>query len=235
MLGGQLGILLRARHGGDLKMQRRALARLPAAVVLQEPFENGPRLGEATGHTHAVGESQAQPTLGRNHGHGPFQDGNRPSHVAKSVLAQREGFLGARHHGGDVIDLRAKSRQHAQQRFVVRGFAVQAGEHVPQRDRLGILAEGAFERGHGAMALASAEIGLRQLHHGHSPLGWRARGHALLQPVRGEKRLAGGLVQPRQRLHGRGIATQLDDHLVSTDGASVVAQLLLEERGGLAP
>ena len=117
----------------------------------------------------------------------------------------------------------------------MRCLAMQAGEHVPQGDRLGILTQGALQRGDGPMALAAAHVGLRELGHGLAPFGRRAGGHALLQPVRGEKRLAGGLVQPRQRLHGRGIATQLDDHLVSTDGASVVAQLLLEERGGLAP
>ena len=65
VLGGQLGVLLGPRHGGNLQVQTRALTRLPPAILLQQTFQHRPRFGQSAGHAQAIGQRQAKdPLLG---------------------------------------------------------------------------------------------------------------------------------------------------------------------------
>jgi len=54
---------------------------------------------------------------------------------------------------------------------VVASLTMQACQHGPQRACLGIFAQSAFKCGHRAMALATFQVGLRQLGYGRALLG----------------------------------------------------------------
>ena len=190
VLQGQLGVLLGARHLRNLMMEGGPLARLTAAVLLEHPLQDRARISQTTRSAQAFGQGEAQAAISRRNSQRPFQHRHCPLRAVQMLLADRQGFARTGHHRLGVDQLGATVGESPRQGLPALGIPVQLGEQHPKLVGSRVLHQCALQRGQGAMALASRDVGPGQLGRGLAPLGRIAQRHALLKPLGRKQGLA---------------------------------------------